>query len=299
MAKNPLGENFFCAGLLPERQFRFVVARNTEVAAEIAGRHETSPQVGALLGEALLGAFFMATGAVKQDRLVVSVQLECSGPVHRLLAFATAEGGLRGVPSRPEATWDGDLILGKGGGTLSVHRWQDDGRKVYSSSVEMRPVGMGKNFEEYMGRSDQVQSFLDMDSAIGAAGLEMVSGYMFQALPGADADDVDAVLELVQGRQPSDLVEALLPGDASAVRGNFVDSYEKVKVLKTGHFFSYCNCSPQKTGNMLFLLGHQKVMDLLEERGTVEVFCEFCKRRYEFTPADIARLFTQNRETQQ
>ncbi len=288
-----LEHKLFCLGILPDREFRFVVARNTAIALEVGGRHAAAPQVSALVGEALLGAFFLATHSVKQENLTVSLQLECSGPLHRVLAFASAAGGMRAIPSRPDARWSGELHEGKGAGILTVHRWQDETHRVYSSSVEMRDTALAKNLEEYMGRSDQVQSFVGIEASVGDAGPLDVCGYLFQALPGATVRDIDAVLELVNHRSASALVETLLPGQPEERAREAVElgARQKVQVLRTGHFFSYCNCSQQKMENMLFLVGREKVMDLLQERGTVEVFCEFCKRRYELKADEVTALF--------
>lgn len=297
MHNGRLDRNFFCAGILPLRHFRFVLARNAAVANEIGGRHGATTQVSALIAETLLGAFFLAARSIKQEKLTVSVQLDCKGPAHRIVAFASAAGGLRAVPSRPQANWPGNLYRGKGTGVLSVHRWLDENRRVYSSSVEMRDTNLAQNFQEYMARSDQVQCFLDMEPVVENGELVSTSGYLFEALPEASATDIDSILDLLSARTAGELVDSLLPGELNdSVGVRQVDVREKVNVLRTGHFFSYCNCSRQKMENMLFLLGREEVMDLVLERGTVEVFCEFCKRRYELEAADVVSLFEMERD---
>ena len=42
---------------------------------------------------------------------------------------------------------------------------------------------------------------------------------------------------------------------------------------------------------MLKMLGREEVDSVLEERGHVEIHCEFCNQRYEFDPVDVAQLF--------
>jgi molecular chaperone Hsp33 len=44
-------------------------------------------------------------------------------------------------------------------------------------------------------------------------------------------------------------------------------------------------------GAMLKMLGREEVDSVIEERGDVEVHCEFCNQRYEFDPVDVAQLF--------
>ncbi len=42
---------------------------------------------------------------------------------------------------------------------------------------------------------------------------------------------------------------------------------------------------------MLKMLGREEVDGVIEERGHVEMHCEFCNQRYEFDPVDVAQLF--------
>ncbi len=42
---------------------------------------------------------------------------------------------------------------------------------------------------------------------------------------------------------------------------------------------------------MLKMLGREEVDSVIEERGSVEVHCEFCNQCYEFDPVDVAQLF--------
>jgi molecular chaperone Hsp33 len=42
---------------------------------------------------------------------------------------------------------------------------------------------------------------------------------------------------------------------------------------------------------MLQSLGKSEITSILEERGNVEVHCDFCNRAYTFDAVDIAKLF--------
>ncbi|MEQ9365008.1 MAG: Hsp33 family molecular chaperone HslO [Leptospirales bacterium] len=289
-----LQSNFFTTGIIPDLNFRFVLARNSSVAIEAAERLGTSPALQALLGETMLAAFFLTTHSVK-TKDTVSLHLEGSGPVHRLIAFADGDGAMRATTARPTATWEGELWRGIGPGILRVNRWREDQRS-YSSAVEMRDVGIGKNLQEFVGRSDQIQSFIRLESSFEdgpAAGVRNISGYMFQALPGAGANEVDEVLEMVGDRTPDEIITALLQ-PADEVGGTFrpgTVASHPVKILKNGAFHYHCDCSREKVSKVLYLMGRDSIIDLAQENGCVEVFCEFCKKRYELSPAEVDGLF--------
>jgi molecular chaperone Hsp33 len=43
---------------------------------------------------------------------------------------------------------------------------------------------------------------------------------------------------------------------------------------------------------MLKTLGREEIDGILEERGDVEIGCEFCGQQYHFDPVDVGELFT-------
>jgi molecular chaperone Hsp33 len=57
-----------------------------------------------------------------------------------------------------------------------------------------------------------------------------------------------------------------------------------------------CSCSRERVQNMLTGLGREESDSLIEERGEVEVGCDFCGVQYRFDAVDIGTLFTPDRE---
>ena len=58
----------------------------------------------------------------------------------------------------------------------------------------------------------------------------------------------------------------------------------------TGPRFA-CTCSREKVGAMIVGLGAEEAQSILDERGDVEVACEFCGLQYHFDPIDVTQLF--------
>ncbi|MGH8820659.1 MAG: Hsp33 family molecular chaperone HslO [Rhodoferax sp.] len=52
-----------------------------------------------------------------------------------------------------------------------------------------------------------------------------------------------------------------------------------------------CTCSRERVRNMILGLGQDEVQSILEERGEIEVGCEFCGRQYRFDTIDAAQIF--------
>ncbi|MBG9387585.1 Hsp33 family molecular chaperone HslO [Caenimonas aquaedulcis] len=53
-----------------------------------------------------------------------------------------------------------------------------------------------------------------------------------------------------------------------------------------------CTCSRDRVGNMIRGLGRAEADGIVEERGEIEVACDFCGRQYRFDAVDAAQLFT-------
>jgi molecular chaperone Hsp33 len=52
-----------------------------------------------------------------------------------------------------------------------------------------------------------------------------------------------------------------------------------------------CSCSRERVVNVLRMLGYDEVQSILQERGAVDVDCEFCNQHYNFDPVDAEQLF--------
>ena len=57
-----------------------------------------------------------------------------------------------------------------------------------------------------------------------------------------------------------------------------------------------CTCSRDRVRNMLRGLGREESESLIEERGEVEVGCEFCGLQYRFDAVDVGEMFTPVRD---
>jgi molecular chaperone Hsp33 len=52
-----------------------------------------------------------------------------------------------------------------------------------------------------------------------------------------------------------------------------------------------CSCSRERVARMIVSLGAEEAHSVIEERGELEVACEFCGVQYRFDPVDTAQLF--------
>jgi molecular chaperone Hsp33 len=253
--------------------------------------HAYPEQVAAALGEAMAASALMA-GALKfEGRL--SLQFEGPGPVRLMLAQCTHRHAIRGVARHdelpPHALTAQELF---GDGQLAVTIEQDAGGERYQGVVPLVAARLADCLEQYFERSEQLPSRLLL-----AAGPDRAAGLLLQRVAmgeagseseRAQADDAWRRLGLLAATvSPRELAD--LPC-RDLVRRLFPE--DDIRLFDGTPVFFQCTCSRERVAGILQALGGPEVYSLLEERGDVEVRCEFCNRAWRFDAVDVAGLFS-------
>jgi molecular chaperone Hsp33 len=244
---------------------------------EVMLRARPCPESQNLLGETL-GASVLLTSSIK-FRGSVSLQIQSAGMVRLLLGQCTHTGSVRGVVRTTHSP--GSSLVEQG--VLSINLEPESQGVPYQGIVSMPAGGLVPALERYFLQSEQLETrfWLVADS-------RECNGLMLQRLPG-EAKDVDGWNRLqhvaasitngeLQACEPEELLGKLFPQD-------------NIRLFSAKQVQFGCSCSPQKVCGVLHSLGQEDVLKLIEERGKVEVRCEYCGKNYEFDPVDIAALF--------
>ncbi len=254
-----------------------------------------------LLGEAVAASLLLAA-TIKFDG-VLSLQVQGDGPVHLLLAQCTSGLGVRGLARFREegvaelpAAADIAGIVGQGNLTVTLEGDADGQR--YQGIVPITGARLADSLQLYFENSEQLPTRLLLYADEHGA-----SGMLLQRLPGeggatpgegAAADpDPDAVDDA--WRRVQLIGESLTPeelrslSDAEILHRLFNE--DDVRLFEPSPVYFRCRCSRERVGGMLQGLGEKETRSVLEERGEVEVRCDFCNRAYVFDAVDVTRLF--------
>jgi molecular chaperone Hsp33 len=68
-------------------------------------------------------------------------------------------------------------------------------------------------------------------------------------------------------------------------------NYQGVRGFPLRHVHFACQCSREKVGNMMLMLGKDEVAEILAEQQQVETTCDFCGQVYQFDLVDCQQLF--------
>jgi len=112
---------------------------------------------------------------------------------------------------------------------------------------------------------------------------------LLQKLPAAPTQDADAWNRATQLGETIRREELLSLPAREIIRRLY--HQEDVRVFEPRPVAFRCSCSQERVTSMLRMLGRDEVHSIVEERGNVEVDCEFCGRHYVFDAVDAEQVF--------
>ncbi len=267
--------------------FEHVPARGAIVQLQPAWRFVRTlraypPVVESLLGEALVAAALLAS-TLKRTHASLLLQMQGDGALKLLLAECTSDYGLRGTArwTEPIASAALSTLLGNGRCVITLGA---SGTARYQGIVPLEAPTLALALEDYMRRSEQLETRIVLHASADAA-----VGLLVQRIPGrteSDPDDWNRITHLAGTASAQELRELPVP---SLLRRLF--PRDDLRLFDGRALRFACSCSEQRVTSMLVGLGRREVEEVLEERGRMEVSCEFCGRSYVFSAQQCRALF--------
>ena len=274
-------------------QIRCFAITSRELVEEARCRHNTSPVITAALGRLLSGGAMMGS-MMKGEKDLLTVKIDCSGPVKGITVTADARGNVKGFPLVPQvslpASSAGKLDVGRAVdlGVLTVIR--DMGLKEpYSGSINLVSGEIAEDLTYYYAVSEQTPSsialgvLMNKDNTVRESG-----GYMIQLMPDA-SDEVISVLEkrlkniepvttlYTKGYTPESMLAYILEGFDLEIT-------EKIPAR------FHCSCSKERVRKALAAIGKKELESLIEEGTPVEMNCHFCNSDYSFETGELIEI---------
>ena len=279
-------KDYLVRGMSMDGFVKLVAIRSTEIVRRAAQIHHTTPNATAALGRALTAASMMGNMQKVEDGSM-TMQVRGGGPIGTITVVSDAVGNVRGCVTEPRVPlvekYPGKLDVGATvgtDGTLTVIR---DLRlkEPYVGSTALVSGEIAEDLTSYYAYSEQVPTVMalgvlvDKDLSILCAG-----GFMVQLLPGATDAEIDqlekninampSVTELLHaGKTPKDMMQMALAGFAPNVLDERTVQYQ-------------CDCSAERTKEMLLSLGRAELVRMRDEDPNCEVVCHFCHSKYQY-----------------
>ncbi len=251
-------------------------------------RHDYPAVLRDLIGQLCAAAVLLAATLKLKGSLIL--QIQGKGPVKLLVVECTGELQLRAT-----AKWSGELtqdtlpsLVGEGLFVITLD--PKDGKQAYQGMVELEGTSVAEVLQNYMVRSEQLETRLWL-----AADGHEAAGMLLQKLPAhpdqpqLHGEDDDAWRRATMLADTLQQDELLYQPPAALVHRLYHE--EDIRLFEGQPVTFHCSCSRQNVAQMLKMLGRKEVQSILEEHAHVEVFCEFCNRRYEFDSIDAELIF--------
>ena len=274
-------------------QIRAFACTGRDLVEYARNAHNTSPVVTAALGRLLMGGAMMGS-MMKGENDLLTLKINCSGPIKGLTVTADSKANVKGYAYQPQVNLPpsklGKLDVGKALdlGVLSVIK--DMGLKdPYVGQVDLQTGEIAEDLTYYFAASEQVPSsvalgvLMNRDNTVRCAG-----GFILQLLPFAE-EEVISKLEQRIGELNS--ITSMLDQDMTPemilehVLGDFgLEILDKIPTK-----FS-CNCSKERVEKALISIDKKDIEEMIADGKSIEVNCHFCNQNYEFTISDLEKI---------
>ena len=268
-----------------DHQLRAFAVTSKDIVEKAREIHNTSPVATAAIGRLLTAASMMGS-MMKGEKDVLTLQIECGGPIGGITVTADSNADVKGYVNNPNvilppnAQGKLDVSGALGPGFLNVIK--DIGlREPYNGQTHLVSGEIAEDLTYYFATSEQVPSsvglgvLMDKDNHVRQAG-----GFIIQVMPDTDDEVIDK-LEARLGEVHS-VTEMLDKGMTPEDILNYVLEGMDVVILEIVPTQYKCDCSFERVSKVIASLGKKELQEMIDDGKPVEVNCQFCGSHYKF-----------------
>lgn len=280
-----------------------VGAVTTGLVLEIARRHTMTATPAVAVGRLATAATLIGASLKGNER--VSLQIHCDGPLQSLAAEVSlideSSVGIRAhtkhdrIDLPRNAVGDVDVRHAVGSGYLQVTKSFEIGQP-FVGIVGLRSGEIDDDVAAYFTQSQQIPAIVALGVHESDGGILNAGGMIAQVMPGAD-EWVYEDLE-VRARAMPDVARQLREGAGAQDLAELLTGGRPLRSQHTYNVRFHCRCTLERVQIALLSLGREDLERLAEEQPVTEAICEFCRRVYELSSAEVRILAAQLPESE-
>lgn len=268
-----------------DHQLRAFAVTSRDIVEKAREIHNTSPVATAAIGRLLTAASMMGS-MMKGEKDVLTLQIECGGPIGGITVTADSNADVKGYVNNPNvilppnAQGKLDVSGALGPGFLNVIK--DIGlREPYNGQTHLVSGEIAEDLTYYFATSEQVPSsvglgvLMDKDNHVRQAG-----GFIIQVMPDTDDEVIDKLeARLGEVHSVTDMLDkGMTPED---ILGYVLDGMD-VEILEIIPTQYKCNCSVERVSKAIASIGKKDLQEMIDDGKPIEVNCQFCGSHYKF-----------------
>jgi len=267
--------------LFDELDIRGVVTGLDKTCTDCFANHDYPMVIQQILGEMLAAVSLLSSNLKFEGRLILQAQGQ--GNVQLLMAETNQNRDLRAI-----ARYEGELpdnasfvdLLPQGQVALTIE--PDKGQR-YQGVVPLDGANLAQCLESYFQSSEQLPTQIQL-----ASDGEKAAGMLLQVLPasGNGIEDWERISHLASTLKSEELLT--LDNETLLYR---LFHEETCRLFEPDLVQFKCTCSRERSAASLKLVGKEELLEVIAERGQVDVNCQFCNAHYAFDQADVEGIF--------
>lgn len=285
-----MSQDYIVRATVANHQLRVFAVTSRDLVEKARMVHNTSPVATAALGR-LLTAGSMMGCMMKGENDVLTLQIQCGGPIGGLTVTSDSKANVKGYVKQPMVILPPndkgklDVSGALGPGFLNVIR--DIGMKEpYNGQTHLVSGEIAEDLTYYYATSEQVPSSVGLGVLLNKENhVKQAGGFIIQVMPFAEDAIIDTVEEslkhihsvtdmLEQGMTPEDMIYHLMGRLDVEILDRIPTQYA-------------CNCSKERVAKAVASIGKQDLQEMINDGETIEVNCDFCGSHYYFTTEEL------------
>ena len=236
-----------------------------------------------ILGEAMMSCALLVGGIKFEGEVSVQFQGDKRFPLMLIQCDHLLQ--MRGFANFSENLSDEEYTEAFMQGNLVINLTPHQQTQTYQSVVPLISTAMSDNLMHYFAQSEQLPSKVWF-----AINEQSAAGILLQLMPGQSSMQREHFWEYAVQIGATITAEELLTLDNATLLHRLYHETE-LRLYPERLIQFKCRCSHEKMQQVIGLLGEKEAQDLVQEKGQVDIRCEFCSLNYTFDAIDVALLF--------